>query len=73
MRTIGTNATALSDDDLRTCIADAALSVYEAIIMRLSDYELRFALGTLWRFQDELVARCDITDAERRRNVHRCR
>lgn len=70
MRTTGTNATALSDDDLRTCIADAALSVYEAILLRLTDYEVLFAIGTLRRFEDELVARCDQVAALRRSSVH---
>lgn len=57
MKTHGTNTDRLSDADLRTYIASAALDVYEAILQGYSAYDVHFAQGTLARFTDELLHR----------------
>jgi hypothetical protein len=57
MKTTGTNTEGLSDADLRTHIASAALDVYEAILQGFAPYEVWFAQETLGQFTDELLHR----------------
>lgn len=57
MKTTGTNTEGLSDADLRTHIASAALDVYEAILQGYRAYDVHFAAGTLEALTDELLHR----------------
>ncbi len=66
MRTISTDTTHLSDADLRTYIASAALDVYEALLQGYEAYDIAFAAGTLQRFADALLAREPASVAEGR-------
>lgn len=57
MKTHGTNTEGLSDADLRSYIASAALDVYEAILQGLPAYDVHFAAGTLEALTRELQHR----------------
>lgn len=57
MKTHGTKTDGLSDADLRTYIASAALDVYEAILQGFPAYDVHFAAGTLETLTRELQRR----------------
>lgn len=57
MITRGTNTDGLSNYELRSVIAAAALDVYEAAVLGLGDFEVNFAAQTLRRLTEALSAR----------------